>query len=38
MSVRDVRADRDVRDVRDDRELKDNKAHKVPLIVIYSVI
>ena len=35
MSVRDVRADRDVRD---DRELKDNKAHKVPLIVIYSVI
>ena len=32
MSVRDVRADRDV------RELKDNKAHKVPLIVIYSVI
>ena len=38
MSVRDVRADRDVRDVRDDRELKDNKAHKVPLIVFYSVI
>ena len=35
MSVRDVRADRDVKD---DRELKDNKAHKVPLIVIYSVI
>lgn len=38
MSVRDVKADRDVRDDRDDRELKDNKAHKVPLIVIYSVI